>query len=291
VWFAGVHSDVGGGYANCGLSDIALEWMLQEINQLDAGLQVPADRLGVPLAPDFLQDRHDEARGLIWQTRPIRARAIPADAVLHPTVVQRLEQRGDYRPQALKAVPACARFYPAGSTPPQERLLAEKETPPFRQLPVDGTRHVTVFAQKWWNASGVAVAPGEKYRVEATGVWTDKQTPAGADGYDSDSMVLHFAEGSRRVKKSPWFALIAAMHPRPDLEAHNPDSGNMFTGLVESTIRSVSRVDGECRLLPTPSGSEIEVNETGFLYFFANDSAFAYSNNSGFLAVTVTRTA
>lgn len=30
VWFSGVHSDVGGGYPDCGLSDISLEWMLQK---------------------------------------------------------------------------------------------------------------------------------------------------------------------------------------------------------------------------------------------------------------------
>lgn len=28
-WFAGVHSNVGGGYAECGLSDIALKWMME----------------------------------------------------------------------------------------------------------------------------------------------------------------------------------------------------------------------------------------------------------------------
>ncbi len=30
VWFCGMHTDVGGGYRECGLSDIALEWMVQK---------------------------------------------------------------------------------------------------------------------------------------------------------------------------------------------------------------------------------------------------------------------
>lgn len=30
VWFEGVHSDIGGGYAECGLSDITLQWMVGE---------------------------------------------------------------------------------------------------------------------------------------------------------------------------------------------------------------------------------------------------------------------
>ena len=30
VWFCGVHSDVGGGYPECGPSDIALDWMIDK---------------------------------------------------------------------------------------------------------------------------------------------------------------------------------------------------------------------------------------------------------------------
>lgn len=33
VWFAGVHSDVGGGYAQAGLSDIALRWMAERARE------------------------------------------------------------------------------------------------------------------------------------------------------------------------------------------------------------------------------------------------------------------
>ena len=41
--------------------------------------------------------------------------------------------------------------------------------------------------------------------------------------------------------------------------------------------------------MATPNGCEIEIIEAGFLYFFANDSAFSYGNNTGFLMVEVTR--
>lgn len=37
VWFPGVHSNVGGGYADSGLSDIALKWMIDKAN--DTGLE------------------------------------------------------------------------------------------------------------------------------------------------------------------------------------------------------------------------------------------------------------
>ena len=44
VWFAGVHSNVGGGYADAGLSDTALDWMARK-----------ARAAGLALNPDFEQ--------------------------------------------------------------------------------------------------------------------------------------------------------------------------------------------------------------------------------------------
>jgi len=289
VWFAGAHADVGGGYANRGLSDIALEWMMEEVNALDAGLQLSPSRLSQALAPDCLVDRHDETRALVWRTRPSKERRIPEDAELHPSVLQRLSERADYRPKALAHFPACAPFYAEDELRLEEVVDPEREALPFRKLPIDGSTRFPVYADKWWNASGVEVEVGEKYRIEASGEWIDKGTPAGADGYESKAWLLQLAEGSRRVEERPWFSLVAAIHPRPDLEANNPDSDNMFAGLIESAISGVARIDDESSLIPTPNGSEIEVLEPGFLYFFANDSAFSYGNNNGFLKVEVTR--
>ncbi len=48
VWFAGVHSNVGGGYADAGLSDQALLWMLEA-----------AGRHGLVLDPHYLKQRID----------------------------------------------------------------------------------------------------------------------------------------------------------------------------------------------------------------------------------------
>jgi uncharacterized protein (DUF2235 family) len=36
VWFPGSHSNIGGGYANCGLSDLALTWMIARVSALTA---------------------------------------------------------------------------------------------------------------------------------------------------------------------------------------------------------------------------------------------------------------
>jgi hypothetical protein len=43
VWFPGVHSNIGGGYENTGLSDVALHWMLSRIETKKIGLQMVAN--------------------------------------------------------------------------------------------------------------------------------------------------------------------------------------------------------------------------------------------------------
>jgi len=99
VWFAGVHADVGGGYAHSNgsvLSDIPLAWMAQEATK--AGLQFEPhlyekSRLN-PLAP--LHRSHQR----FWRVLGKAERSLPADARLHHSVRQRFEA-GDYKSEAL----------------------------------------------------------------------------------------------------------------------------------------------------------------------------------------------
>jgi hypothetical protein len=46
VWFAGAHSNVGGGYKECGLSDMALLWMIARV----------ADLTGLEFDDDYIQE-------------------------------------------------------------------------------------------------------------------------------------------------------------------------------------------------------------------------------------------
>ncbi len=62
TWFAGAHSDVGGGYAESGLSDVALKWMIEKAE--DAGLLI--DKAHIPtFSPDPLADGHDSC-GVVY---------------------------------------------------------------------------------------------------------------------------------------------------------------------------------------------------------------------------------
>jgi uncharacterized protein (DUF2235 family) len=109
VWFSGAHSDVGGGAAGTGLSDLALLWLAERAE--DAGLVFSPDTLdpggpaSVPIRPDPLSPVHNKKTGL--------ARLIPraprADIGAAPqghealaaSVVLRTEQDGTYRPANL----------------------------------------------------------------------------------------------------------------------------------------------------------------------------------------------
>ena len=57
AWFAGVHSDVGGGYTEAGLSHCACQWMLREAEGL--GLRFES-HLADSLTPDSGDMLHNE---------------------------------------------------------------------------------------------------------------------------------------------------------------------------------------------------------------------------------------
>ncbi len=128
VWFAGVHSDVGGSYAEneARLSDIALQWMLREALSLPEPIHV--DKFYLNLSPSSAGMQHDERKMFIanmagWMRAIGRMvldddrmtwakgiRKIPIDAPLHPSVLERFQLAGvlqydvtgPYRPEALK---------------------------------------------------------------------------------------------------------------------------------------------------------------------------------------------
>jgi uncharacterized protein (DUF2235 family) len=104
VWFCGSHGDVGGGYSETGLSDIALEWMIGKARA--AGLAIdPAALAAYPLKPDPLGKLHNSKTGLYRLTAGID-RAIGAEPTqsVHPSVRTRWDADPGYRPDSLQAV-------------------------------------------------------------------------------------------------------------------------------------------------------------------------------------------
>jgi uncharacterized protein (DUF2235 family) len=69
VWFAGVHSNLGGGYADDALSHVSLEWMMGEARAAGVRLKLPAD-WGWPFDPDPFGRLYDSRGGVAGYYRP-----------------------------------------------------------------------------------------------------------------------------------------------------------------------------------------------------------------------------
>jgi len=94
VWFVGAHCDVGGGYDETGLSDLALAWMMGGL--ANAGVLFD----GKPPKGDPLGILHD-SYSAIYKLHPKVDREIDANAGLHRSSRIRADGQPDYRPGAL----------------------------------------------------------------------------------------------------------------------------------------------------------------------------------------------
>ncbi len=97
VWFAGVHSDVGGGYCEAGLSHATLRWILREA--IDAGLR--ADMPGPDVYPEDPLGRLHNPLLPFWWVLGWWSRFVPDNALVHTSVRERMAGCAGYHPANL----------------------------------------------------------------------------------------------------------------------------------------------------------------------------------------------
>ena len=155
IWFPGVHSDVGGGYWNDGLSDVVLEYMIgrcrtalgaalvvgdgASVDRLrgEGGTEIAVDDLS--LEPRFDAPLHADGGSALFprDTRQVRVRTKEdADAglpVLHYATKLRIDGVADYRPPALRDL----RF--------RLWLDARRSSPP-----IEGISGLRRYRFPWW---------------------------------------------------------------------------------------------------------------------------------------------
>jgi uncharacterized protein (DUF2235 family) len=97
VWFPGVHSDVGGGYPECQLSEITLSWMMHKAkeNGLLFSAEDEAQYLSVP-TENAIGEAHDEWKIIPWGIP--EHRSVPPAATMSNSVQMRLDGMADYGP-------------------------------------------------------------------------------------------------------------------------------------------------------------------------------------------------
>ncbi|MEM6805966.1 MAG: DUF2235 domain-containing protein [Bacteroidota bacterium] len=123
IWFPGVHADVGGGYTDSGISDIALDYMLK--NFQEKGLKFQTEKLK-EIKPNITGNIHDKVKEdyplklvhrdiEVW----VKGKASPHPPKVHESVWNRLERFGERTPLHLEKVKST---YTAISSP-KERTM------------------------------------------------------------------------------------------------------------------------------------------------------------------------
>lgn len=101
IWFSGVHSDVGGGYNECGLSDIALQWMIDRA--VEHGLNFKAKTVN-GLKKDPFGMLHNSYEG-IWEAFGTNLRSIAKSETVHASTKERVQKMEVYKPTNLPKEP------------------------------------------------------------------------------------------------------------------------------------------------------------------------------------------
>ncbi len=104
VWFVGTHANVGGGYADTGLSDITLLWMKSKAEV--AGLTFDASYFEHDFSPNPLGELRESKIGLYDKfpdfLRPI-GRGLNSNETVDPSVFERMEENPRYRPPNVES--------------------------------------------------------------------------------------------------------------------------------------------------------------------------------------------
>ena len=98
TWFPGVHSDVGGGYVESGLSDISLRWMMANAEMAGLAFRPDTEPSGGTAAPI-----HDSKVGLYRFARSLSRPIAPERSqTVHPSAIERWDRDPGYRPGNLR---------------------------------------------------------------------------------------------------------------------------------------------------------------------------------------------
>ncbi len=297
IWFAGAHSDVGGGYHRDGLSDNALRFMLDELERRKLGIstiaaseinykEINAATKGIDLEfddlviePNIFGKNHQQSRHwtLKWTLYDRNIVVIENDKIskkrpsIHYTVAERIYGDIDYRPASLKKI--------------KHQVIYQDHTDnnfnnlghhirigmrSLRPLKVGESIVVPVMAHQFHNRTGILLQKDCHYsfKVKPDQQWKDGGISCDANGWKRNrpginwlkELAIKGMEPFRRVEDADWFALIGAVG--------DGDNEQFFIG---------SQL------------TKYTVIKSGEFCPFANDLKRMYGNNEGRLNLTVKR--
>ena len=277
IWFPGVHCDVGGGYRETGLSDAALQWMIDE-----------ATALGLGFRPEMVQQIRPDSRGVLHDSWTDMFKLLPN----MPRSAPRLDAAGNAAPADVHPSVTDRRGNPPISDAPYRTTVALGKKGASHRMPVYATRP--------WNDSGLYLEAGTTYRFEAEGEWLDREIACGPEGTNDGKFqpaeVAHvigsavteiqslfrkftgnkeaafrFAKRHDRLQgeRVPWFCLVGAIA-----------NGGGADDKGSPGPHEAFRIGAGCKYTPAASG---------YFHAYANDAWNFYENNRGSVTLTVTR--
>jgi uncharacterized protein (DUF2235 family) len=287
VWFPGSHKDVGGGHLQRGLSDCALQWMIDEAGRtIDLGFHKNVED---QIKPNPLDVIHDDDRGVAGVLEPL------VDPMLKPWLETFLQPRP-------RAVP---RIDPDTPDPCLHQSVYDRyQSPPVTTGPYRPTEvlasgqtktDIEVFAHKPWNETGLYLEPGY-YSFTAEGTWRDLTIVSGPDGTTGPRRFNPLVMGYRLLgtllgQGEKLFRLVTRNKVADFIGApREPDLPWMsLVGVVANDAVSLDAEYKDHERIAIGAGTSCRVTKGGYLYAFANDAWFFYGINKGSLQLTVTR--
>jgi uncharacterized protein (DUF2235 family) len=271
LWFVGNHCDVGGGHVECGLSDIALQWMSEKAAKYGLCLN---QKLLKQLRPDSKSVLHDGIDG-IWKLLRTLPRAVPlicqgnvSKALLHDSVLDRYND------------------------------------PPISQAPYRATTHLLkeqswsgdIFALEHWNYTGVWLEKGMTYQFNAQGEWIDSSNRSGPEGIDDRKFHLGemvYRAGDLIARMEDWYRDLTGKMETDWWGTKRYENGSKWFELI-GMVANQHDVDGSGtpplgEFFTIGHATAFTPKESGYLYCFANDAWSFYDNNRGSVSLKITR--
>jgi hypothetical protein len=309
VWFPGAHADIGGGFNYDGLSDLALQFMLDEITtELDLKL-LPAAAINyadlfddeqeevisyadVIVQPNYAGKCHQQqAITFIKQAflgyRTPRINVNDKQSIypplIHHSVFDRMVDDADYDPVALRSrmenpyTGEAVKFkvwYGPGQEKVYDSIVDAKLAGVHKPagLKKNGRRQFTVYANQKFSSSRVLIKKGEKYQfeIDLEQLWFDASIPATPKGWKKKSK----ADLSWYKKLFIKTAEDDRRHPKAE----------WF-----ELIGTVNRNDDGLIRVTEYIDQPWKATESGEFYAFPNDLLNKYGNNLGSIVINIKR--
>ena len=294
LWFAGAHSDVGGGYYRDGLADIclryAIEWLIEHpltvslltSHDINYETLLPASNLiaqdDVTVIPDPLALSHQQ--NYFWLNPFFKLvdrecvvlidnETSTREPLVHHSVALRINKLTSYRPESLKKLHYKISYSNKDTlsfTGISAHIMLANQN--MSILRIGQSKDVMVFASEFYNDTGLMLEQGATYRFTPypDQYWYDDGIKCTARGWHRDNVQLGvkeipmaLLEPFRRFAHAHWFALIGAI---------DKDDDSAFE-IAEGTDKTITKSGEFCP--------------------FANDLSRFYGANAGKIKLKVTR--